>query len=223
MALASAQKKCNEPQKALETLRIASQAIPSSAEIHQALGENYLAANAPTQALEAFQRAADIDPRNIPIALRLGQTLYQLGHLPQAHQVLKQAYQQEPSNIEVALTYARILMGQDDPQSALPALETVIALKPNRSGTLRRLCSSFASYPWRGSESYGSPAPRIRVDHPITLKRWLYSANPSPRKTIILLRFEPTRQPWKHPWHKILNGAPSYHTVLVVLLYTLVR
>jgi tetratricopeptide (TPR) repeat protein len=130
LALARAQKNCNEPQKALETLRIASQAIPSSAEIHQALGENYLAANAPTQALEAFQRAANIDPRNIPIGLRLGQTLYQLGHLPQAHQVLKQAYQQEPSNIEVALTYARILMAQDDPQSALPALETVILSNP---------------------------------------------------------------------------------------------
>jgi tetratricopeptide (TPR) repeat protein len=130
LALSRAQTKCNEPQKALETLRIASQAIPLSAEIHQALGENYLAANAPTQALEAFQRAADIDPQNIPIALRLGQTLYQLGHLPQAYEVLKQAYHQVPSNIEVALTYARILMGQDDPQSALPALETVIHSNP---------------------------------------------------------------------------------------------
>jgi tetratricopeptide (TPR) repeat protein len=130
LALSHAQKKCDEPQKALETLRVASQAIPSSAEIHQALGENYLAANAPTQALEAFQRAAEIDPRNIPIALLLGQTLYQLGHLPQAHQVLQRAYQQEPSNVEVALTYARILMGQDDPQSALPALETVTISNP---------------------------------------------------------------------------------------------
>ena len=48
LALARAQIKSNEPQKALETLRTASQAIPSSAEIHQALGENYLTANAPT-------------------------------------------------------------------------------------------------------------------------------------------------------------------------------
>jgi tetratricopeptide (TPR) repeat protein len=130
LALARAQKQCNQPQKALETLRIASQAIPGSAEVHQALGEEYVAANAPTQALSAFQRAAELDPLSVPIALCLGKTLYQLGHLPQAHQVLKQAYQQDPTNTDVAHTYAQILLGQDDPQTALPPLETVIASNP---------------------------------------------------------------------------------------------
>jgi tetratricopeptide (TPR) repeat protein len=129
LALANILKKSNQPQKELETLRIASQAIPGSHEIHQELGEFYLASNSPTQALEAFQRAADIAPQHVHIALRLGQTLYQLGHIPQARLVLQQAYLLEPSNIEVAFTYAKILMDQGEPQSALPALETVLAAR----------------------------------------------------------------------------------------------
>jgi tetratricopeptide (TPR) repeat protein len=130
LALARTHEKNNQPQKALETLRMASQAIPGSAEIQLALGENYLAANAPTQALSVLQRAAEIDPVNVHIALRYGETLYHLGHLPQAHQILKQAYQQDPTNIDVSHTYARILLGQDDPLAALPPLETVIASNP---------------------------------------------------------------------------------------------
>jgi tetratricopeptide (TPR) repeat protein len=130
LALANAYDQINQPQKALETLRIASQAIPGCADVHLALGEQYLSINSPTQALSAFQRANEIEPRNIPVALRYSQTLYQLGHLPQAHQILKLAYQQDPTNIQVAHTYARILLGMDDPKTALPPLEYVIASNP---------------------------------------------------------------------------------------------
>lgn len=130
LALASAYNQDKQPQKALETLLFAVQAIPGSGDIHLALGEQYLATNSTTQALSAFQRAAEIEPRSVPIALRYGHTLYQLGHLPQAHQILEQAYQQDPTNTEVAHIFARTLLGQGDPRTALTPLETVVASTP---------------------------------------------------------------------------------------------
>lgn len=131
LALARAYNQSDHPLKALETLRIAAQALPASAEVHLALGEQYQSTNSPTQALSAFERAAEIEPGNEIIALRYGQTLYQLGHLPQAHQVLAQAYQKDPANVEVAHIYAQILLVQDDAQAAVTPLETVVASNPN--------------------------------------------------------------------------------------------
>lgn len=130
LALARSQTQRNQGDKALETLKIAAQAIPDSADVHLALGESYHALNLLTQALEEFQRAAEIDPRSVPIALCYGQTLYQLGHLPQAHDILQKAHKQEPANLMVASAYARVLMEQDDPLTALPALETVVSSDP---------------------------------------------------------------------------------------------
>lgn len=139
LALVRVQKDSGQTQRALETLRAASQAAPDSAEIQLALGEAYLedwegrGHPAPTQALGAFRQAHKLaldgdEHRDIrlQIALRLGQTLHQLGHLAEARQALEPAYNLSPGYPELAATYARVVVSLGDHQAALPALEIVI-------------------------------------------------------------------------------------------------
>ena len=113
------------------------------------------------QALEAFQRAAHIDPRNISIALHLGQTLFNSVTCPRLIRCSNRPTNLTQPTSEVAFTYARILMGQDDPRSAMPALETVVRSNPSDPAPFVDYCPSHPPHPRRGRQSYGSSAPRF--------------------------------------------------------------
>ncbi len=152
ITLAKEYRRAGQNEKAIQILRIASQAVPDSPEIQLALGEIYLNENAPSQALVTLRRAAQLDQaKSLPeghapqperrsmstnrIALFLGRTLHQLGHYDEARRVYEAILKaQTASDLGrddvLSHAYAQTLMALGEIKPALSLLETIIQFQP---------------------------------------------------------------------------------------------
>ncbi len=140
--------------KMVETLRMASQALPNDARIHLALGEAFLSQAMVTQALTSFKRAYQLQTDE-KIALRLGQTMLSLGHFEDALSVLGNKYEEMHQKLgtklqgknlsddelsvnkisyeypELTYGYAQALIGVGDHSQAISILGDLISAQPN--------------------------------------------------------------------------------------------
>ena len=151
-------------EKATDTLRTATHAVPDSAEIYFALGQEYDRNKAFTQAVEAYENGARLDPGNPAIALHQGKTLLALGHLQEAKHVVKAAYDVRPGLVELAYTYAQIMLGLDEPQAALKALVVVIQSEPAEIGPYMEYGRALIEVGDKGEEALTAIGKVLKVE-----------------------------------------------------------
>jgi tetratricopeptide (TPR) repeat protein len=157
LALARVERDAGLEDRAIDTLRAATQAVPDEPTVHLALAEAYLAKNALTQALTSLQHAYGLVTRPhlvsktiegkgdqstrvakpfvgecnpCKIASRLGETLRLLGHLPEARRVLEEAYQDQPNYPGLSYAYAKTLLAIGDLESAILPLRQIVQTDP---------------------------------------------------------------------------------------------
>jgi len=150
LSLARAQENSGRSEKALETLKTASHAVPTDPAIQVWLAEKYLAQEQYSQALPFLQLAYDLirnkteenANRSIKnsftanhqiapqISFLLGETLQQLGHDQEAYQVLCEAYAKYPAYNGLAYCYAKSLLKLEKYKSAIPPLVVAVKATP---------------------------------------------------------------------------------------------
>ncbi len=126
LALAKVQQETGETQRAVETLRAAVAAVPDAPEGHLALGQACHSAGLLAEALPHLKKAFSLASQHGPVALAYGRVLRELGHFGEARQVLERvrtAWKLQPA---LAYEYALVLLAQNDPDSALPVLESAL-------------------------------------------------------------------------------------------------
>lgn len=126
VALAEAQQKKGEMQRALDTMRAAVLAVPDSSEIHYHLAKILLNQGLLTDALPNLRQAARLSPEAASVTIELAKTLRQLGHLPEAVRVLSEARQRWPREPQLAYLEAMTYHDLSNRSRALESLEVAI-------------------------------------------------------------------------------------------------
>ena len=129
LALAEAQKNVYPTKTVIETLIIASQAVPHSSKIHFSLGEAYLLDDAPTLALPELHTAVTLSPDNPQLLVSYGRALKLIGNIDDSRIALAKAYQLDPNSPGLAQLYAKLLVDQGALEEAIPPLELLINSK----------------------------------------------------------------------------------------------
>lgn len=138
LALAEYQQNHAASDQALQTLQSASKHIAESAEIHAALGINYLEQGSNEVALTALRQANDLVVRQAShsdlaqnIALHLGQLEINLGLVTEARNTLSQAHMAFPGNADIGHAYGRVLLNLKQYAEALSAFTAARQADPH--------------------------------------------------------------------------------------------
>lgn len=182
LALAEAQQKNGEPQRALDTLRAAILAVPESAGVHFQLARLLLDQGFLTDALPYLRQAARLSPEAASVTTELAKTLRQLGHQSEALRILAEARSRWPKDPQLAYLEALTLQDLGHRQKALDSLEVAIRADQPQIDWLR----SYA---------------QMQVQDPETL----YTAMPADFDPVLLQRLTQTLQ-------KILAISPTDFT-----------
>ena len=111
----------------VQTLKCATQAVPTSPDIHLLLGEYYLQDDDLDQALPELQSSVELSPNYTKALVKYGQALQLLGSINQSREMYCRAYHLEPEYAGLALAYAHLLMGLGALEDAIAPLETLIS------------------------------------------------------------------------------------------------
>jgi tetratricopeptide (TPR) repeat protein len=136
LALAEVQRGFGEAQRSLETLRAAVTAVPDAPEAHLALAKACVEAGLLADALPHLRKAYALgfgavetgvsSAERKSAALLFGQTLRRLGYTAEAKTVLEGTRSYWNACPELAYEYAQTLLDLDEPEAALPVLETAL-------------------------------------------------------------------------------------------------
>lgn len=142
VAHARALARSGQSQKALDSLRAASQQFPNNQPILLSLAMIHQQLNQPDEAIKRYQALMEINPDNPLVLNNLAWLYYEQGD-KQATKLARRAFELAPENAAIADTYGWILFEAGDLNKSLEALEKAHSLDPDSQDIAMHLAEAY--------------------------------------------------------------------------------